>query len=255
MAAKTRVCAVDHAGFGRSSPGPMPRDSKALASDLAATLKAAGEAGPYVLVGHSAGSYTLRLFALTHPKDVAGMVLVDPSADNQVPRMSEIAPQVRTQAVASYDALEPCAEIPRPPERVAVCAGVFPPSFPADIEAFVKEGRRPEFFAAVRDETEALGNLDSDELVTARKAAGTTPFGAKPLIVFTAGATPRPGVTPEQAASLRKLWSAMHDEMAALSSHGVNRQVPDAAHYIHAQKPQLVIDAVSEVVDAARGSR
>jgi pimeloyl-ACP methyl ester carboxylesterase len=255
MAAKTRVCAVDHAGFGRSAPGPLPRDSKAIVSDLATTLKTAKVPGPYVLVGHSAGSYTVRLFAFTRPNDVAGMVLVDPSADNQIPRMSEIAPAVRTQAEAQYYALKPCAENPRPPERVAACEGVLPSTIPADIRTFVMEGRRPEYYAAIANETEALGNLVSDELVAARKAVGTTPLGAKPLIVLTAGATPRPGLTPEQAAGVQKLWVAMHDEIAALSSRGVNRLVPDAGHYIHAQKPQVVIDAVAEVVDAVRGER
>src|SRR5258706_4916530 len=83
IAARTRVCVYDQAGIGRSSPGPEPRDSAAMAGDMAAMLKAAHERGPYLLVGHSAGSVNLRLFAFTHLKDVAGMVLVDPSADRQ----------------------------------------------------------------------------------------------------------------------------------------------------------------------------
>lgn len=252
IAPKTRVCAFDHAGFGRSSPGPSPRDTKAIVADLAQTLKAAHVPGPYVLVGHSAGSYNVRLFALTRPREVAGMVLIDPSVDNQIPRMSAIAPQVRTQAVAQYDALKPCAETPRPPERVAACVGVLPATIPADIRAFVAEARRPEYYAAIRAETEALGNFDSEELIAAKAAAGATPLGAKPLIVLTAGATPRPGLTPDQAAAVQKLWVAMHDELAALSSRGVNRLVPDAVHGIHVQKPQLVVDTVAEVVDAAR---
>jgi pimeloyl-ACP methyl ester carboxylesterase len=252
MAAKTRVCAFDHAGFGRSSPGPTPRDSKAIASDLAATLKAAKVPGPYVLVGHSAGSYSMRLFALTHLKDVAGMVLIDPAADNQIPRMSEISPAVLAEATARYNAMKPCAQIPRAPALLPTCEGVLPPTFPADIGAFVMAARRPEFFAAVISETEATATLDSDELVAARKAAGTTPLGLKPLVILTAGAQPRPGMTPEQAVSMQKLWSSMHDEMATLSSRGVNRLVPDAPHYIHLLKPQVVIDAVAEVVDAVR---
>src|SRR5882757_10771777 len=41
IAAKTRVCAYDRAGFGFSDPGPMPRDGAAIARDLDFGLKAA----------------------------------------------------------------------------------------------------------------------------------------------------------------------------------------------------------------------
>src|SRR6476646_8440207 len=75
MAGKTRVCSYDRAGYGASSPGPEPRDSKAIVADMAAMLTAAHEKGPYVLVAHSLGSFDVRLFAFTYPKDVAGMVL------------------------------------------------------------------------------------------------------------------------------------------------------------------------------------
>jgi hypothetical protein len=43
-----------------------------------------------------------------------------------------------------------------------------------------------------------------------------------------------------------------HDALAALSTRGVNRIVPDSVHPIHLAKPQLVIDAIDEVVDEAR---
>ena len=102
MAAKTRVCSYDRAGYGTSAPGPEPRDSKAIVADLAALLKAAHEKGPYVLVGHSLGSFDMRLFALTYPKDVAGLVLVDPSADWQAKRMGEAVPKFATLSEAAY---------------------------------------------------------------------------------------------------------------------------------------------------------
>ncbi len=50
---------------------------------------------------------------------------------------------------------------------------------------------------------------------------------------------------------MSRVWSHMHDEAAALSTRGENRQV-DAGHYIWATKPQAVIEAVNEVVAAVR---
>jgi len=78
LAAKgLRSLAYDRAGLGLSDPGPLPRDGRAITADLAALLGALGEPGPYVLVGHSMGGLMVRLFAITHPQRVTGVVLVD----------------------------------------------------------------------------------------------------------------------------------------------------------------------------------
>jgi len=69
--------AYDRAGLGLSDPGPKPRDGASIVSDLASILRELGEAGPFVLVGHSMGGLMVRLYALTHPKLVLGVVLVD----------------------------------------------------------------------------------------------------------------------------------------------------------------------------------
>jgi len=72
-----RSLAYDRAGLGHSDPGPQPRDGRAVVGDLAALLRALDERNPVVLVGHSMGGLMVRLFALTHPDRVLGVVLVD----------------------------------------------------------------------------------------------------------------------------------------------------------------------------------
>jgi len=72
-----RSVAYDRAGLGHSDPGPKPRDGRAIIADLAALLRELDETGPYVLVGHSMGGLMVRLFALTHPEQSVGVVLVD----------------------------------------------------------------------------------------------------------------------------------------------------------------------------------
>src|SRR5215213_1175214 len=73
----TRVCAYDRAGMGWSERSPYPRTPRQIADELHTLLTNAGIAEPYVLVGHSLGGKNVRLFALAHPEQVAGMVLVD----------------------------------------------------------------------------------------------------------------------------------------------------------------------------------
>src|SRR6266480_137290 len=79
----TRVCAWDRPGtpvgenLSRSDPVPQPTTAKDAVADLHALLSAAGDTGPYVLVGHSYGGLVVKLYARTLQKDVAGLVLVD----------------------------------------------------------------------------------------------------------------------------------------------------------------------------------
>jgi pimeloyl-ACP methyl ester carboxylesterase len=72
-----RSLAYDRAGLGYSDPGPKPRDGLAVVQDLERLLAAAGERGPFVLVGHSMAGLWVRLFLGRNPRDVAGLVLVD----------------------------------------------------------------------------------------------------------------------------------------------------------------------------------
>lgn len=72
-----RSLAYDRAGLGHSDPGPIPRDGAAIAQDLEALLKAVGETGPLVFVGHSMGGLLARVFVARNRARVLGVVLVD----------------------------------------------------------------------------------------------------------------------------------------------------------------------------------
>jgi pimeloyl-ACP methyl ester carboxylesterase len=77
------VISYDRAGFGFSDPGPPPRTADRNLADLRAALQAIGASPPYVLVSHSSGNLEMRLFAYRHPGEVAGMLLLDPTGDDQ----------------------------------------------------------------------------------------------------------------------------------------------------------------------------
>jgi pimeloyl-ACP methyl ester carboxylesterase len=77
VAAKTRVCAWDRPGIGGSDPigHHTVEDTAQL---LRATLAAAGEEPPFIVVGHSLGGVYARVFASSFRPEVSGVVLVDP---------------------------------------------------------------------------------------------------------------------------------------------------------------------------------
>lgn len=88
-AAGWRSCAYDRAGMGFSPKGPSPRDGVAIVTDFEKLVAASGEAGPYILVGHSMAGLRLREYAGRNPDKVAGIVLVDAATPEaaQDPRM------------------------------------------------------------------------------------------------------------------------------------------------------------------------
>jgi pimeloyl-ACP methyl ester carboxylesterase len=69
--------AYDRAGVGLSDEGPKPRDGLSIDADLEALLAAAGEAGPFIYIGHSMAGLYARIFTGRHPDKVVGVVLLD----------------------------------------------------------------------------------------------------------------------------------------------------------------------------------
>jgi pimeloyl-ACP methyl ester carboxylesterase len=61
-----------------SDPAPRPRSAQDMVDDLRSLLKAAQIPGPYILVGHQIGAWNALVFSQKYPKEVAGLVLVEP---------------------------------------------------------------------------------------------------------------------------------------------------------------------------------
>jgi pimeloyl-ACP methyl ester carboxylesterase len=79
-----RACAYDRAGSGKSDPGPEPRSMDAEVTDLHAVLAKANISAPIVLVGHSLGGILARLYVHKYPDSVAGVLLVDPTDEDDL---------------------------------------------------------------------------------------------------------------------------------------------------------------------------
>jgi pimeloyl-ACP methyl ester carboxylesterase len=72
------------AGIFPSEPGPLPRTFSRIATDLRALLGCLGCRPPFVLVGHSVGARTQRMYAALFPREVSALVLLD-GFDEQPP--------------------------------------------------------------------------------------------------------------------------------------------------------------------------
>jgi pimeloyl-ACP methyl ester carboxylesterase len=232
IAETNRVCAYDRPGTilatgerpedfepSRSDPVPQPTTLQDGVDDLHALLSASGERGPYVVVGHSIGGAIAELYASQYPQDVSGLVLIDytPYAARKALTDEQWELWKRTLGPVSEEDL-----------------AIYP-----DLEHLDNQRNLEQALAAAPLKPMPLIVLSAD------KRFDLTPFakdGTLPLTV-------------KEAKELgRILFNAVVDARTNLVS-----QVPGARHitnthsdhYIHQEQPQLVIDAVREVVDAA----
>ena len=80
---RTRTCRYDRAGYGKSQRWAKPLNAQSAASALGKLLTGAREEGPYVIVAHSYGGFIARLAAAQNTIDIAGLVLLDTSHEDQ----------------------------------------------------------------------------------------------------------------------------------------------------------------------------
>ena len=228
-----RSCAYDRAGLGWSDPGPSPRDGLAVVSDLEALLKASGEPGPFVIVGHSMAGLRLRLFAARNPSQVCGVVLVDaatpedmddPHTRHYVSAFAGVSHAVAV--IASFGLLGPVKTAP-----FADKIGLTPQA----------KAEKQEMFASARH------NRVSDEEVetwpvTAQQAREAGQYDpAWPVAVITAE-------HGDGAA-----WKPQHDAASIASHHGYIEEVKgsDHASLLGLKFADHIVRGVTYVIDAA----
>lgn len=260
LARLTRVCSYDRAGLGFSEPGPQPRSATAVVADLEALLRAAAIGPPYVLVGHSLGSYFVRLYADRHLADVAGIVLVDPSVEFQDERFGAVNPSLAALLQEDRANGAECLRLARagqlraelPVFKACTYGYARDPSFSEALYRVQIERRLSvPFREALLSETDEMA-ADSRVLAAERRS-----FGNRPLIVLTQSpesVRDYPGFTGAQVAAQNALWARMHEELTALSSRGSHQVVERTGHYIQKDRPDVVIGAIRRVIDESRAA-
>ncbi|WP_392671230.1 alpha/beta fold hydrolase [Streptomyces sp. LN785] len=221
----TRVCSYDRPGTARESGGvttstsvPQPTTPRGDVADLRAVLDTAGVGGPYVLAGWSAGGPVVRIFAAEHPHEVSGLVLVDAESEFL---QSELTP-------AQFDT----------------------------------------FLALIRnDDSKRVAQWKDVERQNPEKVfdqVRAAPAAPRIPVVVLSGDTFDPAAFRARlpagapAGFAQVFWRAQ-----LASQERLAEQYPDAEHItktrsdhnIHNNRPQLVVDAIHDVVEKVRGQQ
>lgn len=229
-----RVCSYDRAGMAYSDPGRRPRTSRVFAEELHALLHSAGVLPPYILVGHSMAGFDVRIYAALYPPEVAGMVLVDASHPDQLRR--------------------------------------FPPALHAMNPGWIRQGELLEYLepvgiarflgycgnnVAVRAAECTFNSFreSASERRTFRESAAQTAaiagaLGDLPLLVLSHDTDVRdPGLSPDVDKATNIAFNQMQEELRGLSTRGKRVIAKGSGHYIQMDRPDLVIQAVREIMD------
>jgi pimeloyl-ACP methyl ester carboxylesterase len=248
VAQTTRACSYDRAGILWSDRAKGPRNGAAVAADLHAALQAAGERGPYVMVGHSLGGPYVMTFVQQFADDVAGVVFVDASHPDQQQKMKDAVGQP-VQASMTGPKLAAALAWMGVPRLFAGSVGhpQAPARANAAMSAYLPSSLRP-----MLDEQAAIDQTFKD-------AGALRSLGRRPLVVLTAAAPLKAEdlaamkLTNEQGQRLQSVWLDLHDDETSWSSQSRQLRLQDSHHYIQFERPDAVIDAVREVVNDIRG--
>lgn len=267
IAATTRTCAYDRAGVGFSDPAPWPSTAVNTVADLHRLVQAISPGQAVVLVGHSDGGLYVPLYAATYPKDVAGMVLIDPftvGADKIATAL--LTPHQRDDWYASDDRdvaqARTCLDmankgwLKQPKYRRSPCLDNPPSPDPARHKVLDEQLARPNeqqvLLTAMLDTYPGPDHgMSGGELALQR---ANPDFGNMPLVVLTAGKDEQTALPKPTRSAIAKAWKHNNDELAARSRRGRNILVPGSHHYIQKERPGVVIDAVGQVVDEVRSA-
>ncbi len=241
----TRVCSYDRAGLGWSEPSPNLRTSRTMVEELHTLLVNAPVEKPYVLVGHSFGGALVRLYAHDYPDQVTGMVLVDATHDELITRIPAWR-KALNQKLGLFRTLAPLSSfglLALSPENIPNRG--LPDKALAQYRAIAVTTK---YFETGIAENEAF-----DKNLAEVRAAHITGFGNMPLFVLSRGYwEPMPGLFEGENQQAWYAWQAMQSELVSLSSKSMQLIAEKSGHDIHLQEPELVIDAIRQIVEMAR---
>jgi pimeloyl-ACP methyl ester carboxylesterase len=226
VAETTRVCAYDRPGtyapvgddvlVGRSDPIAQPRTAPEVVAELHALLQAAAIPGPSVLAAHSDGGMFARLYASTYPDEVIGLILVDAYSEF----LEDAMPPERWQALVRLN------------QKLGVDKVVPIPGGYGDVETIP---------------------YGADNAVM-REAVAASPLRPMPLAVLAHG---KPFPVPEgmegfTSDELEGYLLAGNEAQAALVPNGRFSIATESGHDIHQDQPELVTEAIRQVVAGVR---
>ena len=238
-----RVCAYDRVGMGWSEPITRVSLAPDISTRLNRLLDKAGEKGPHILVGMSAGGVMVRQYYKQYPDNVVGMVLVDSSHEQQKNRLPAFD--------SGFDYLLHICRLFQPIGGVRL-SGKLEQMAPTDmskewVDTWVANQNKSHscnssYYASKSFIQEVADVLPPSSLVNL------------PLLVLSQGNDPKGDLayeyTDEMAREQRRIWDELQIELTQLSSNSTRVIAKQSGHIIQNDQPDIVINSILQFIES-----
>jgi len=231
IARVTRVCTYDGSGTAWSErfPNGSGRECPAWANEVREVLRRGQQRGPYVLVGLSAGAVVARLYGMTYPEEVAGMLLVDHAFLPPEKKKDD------TPAAISTDAVD------TPPAVISMTPVIVSSEDEPGFDRLPQEARALHRWARSMNPDLPTGETTKRCVAMAEAASDGRPYplGSMPLMVIR---------TENDAAG----YAELERHLLSLSRDSREMVAKGSFHSIEISRPDVAIEGIREVIDAVR---
>lgn len=243
LSSMARVLRYDRAGFGFSDADlSTVRNVRSVADDLAAIIATIGARPPYVLVAHSLGAlYMNVLLQSLRPADVCGVVYVDAASPETVALLENIVPTASppvwlAKSLGWFGLLRLLAPIILRPYAAAFRGQLKD-------EAMATWARGDWLLAYTREWTAAIDDIKRNNKEQLLKFPPGW-LGSVPISVLVPDVYGR----TEGKAYIANLQT----KLATYSSDARVIPVEDCGHFVQLERPDVVADAVQNVIQRAQ---
>jgi len=228
----------DRAGILRSQRGENPKTCEFMAEELHSMLEALKLPKPYILVGHSLAGLIYRCYIDKYSSDVAGVVLLDPTHPESFENFPKKLRDTFTRT---------------PPKwlvTILSTLGLLRLSFKMLFKKFMKDSLKSETesYQEAQDMVHHSLNAYMEEhknlTLQSQESKGIS-FGNIPVTVL--GATKVPMDKPDYH-EMMAVIKRCHEETVSHCKESKLILV-DSGHTIQLEKPEVVVEAVMEMVE------
>ncbi|MGY0375261.1 alpha/beta fold hydrolase [Clostridium sp. JNZ J1-5] len=229
LSKSVRTVTYDRAGYGFSEPTSTPRTVDEQVNDLHKLLDKSGEKPPYILVGHSLSSLEVMRYAQLFPEEVSGVILIDGGNPIYYANYHESGALLLSYLL---EGVRECGLT-----RALGSLGILTP--------MSGESKRYKMLPDELDEIDKmmfyrnLGNKTNRNEIrnineNANKVIDNEKLGNMPLVILSSKGDDK--------------WNETQKDLKSWSNYSRQETISGAGHYIHWDRPDIVIEKIQELV-------
>jgi pimeloyl-ACP methyl ester carboxylesterase len=241
------VISYDRAGFGWSSLPSEPYNCNRALAEFEQVIIASKKQPPYILVGASYGGHIARLYAQKYPKDVEGIVLLDARHEQISSKLPKTMKEIEDLGVNINNGAAFVEKIGMIRLLGFIAGEKNKPkalnNLPVELHnTYLNVAFSQNFFKANNIELKCINEVD-------KQVSKCSNLGNIPLITISHG---KPeifeNIKSANAENAEAVWQNLQVELAKLSTNSKRITATKSGHLIQFDEPNLVLQAINEVL-------